>query len=75
MGQQDPVPSQLIPHHTRRQQCQTRGVQPAQTPPLQPSKLGQVCPRASSGRGCPWDELLPNSLPTGISGGWVPSTE
>ena len=46
--------------------------QPAQAPPLQTSKLGQVLPRACGSRCCPWDKLLPNTLPAGDGGSWVP---
>lgn len=49
-----------------------RGVQPARAPPLQTSKLGQTCPRAHGGRRCLWDKLLPNTLPAGGGGSWVP---
>ena len=50
-----------------------RGVQPAQEPPFQTSKLGRMCPRAHGSQPCSWDKLLPNALLAGGSGGWVPN--
>lgn len=68
------VPSAHLAHPPSHQEAvmpNQRKVQPAQAPPAQSSNLGQMSSRAHSGRCCPWDKLLPNTLPAGGCGSWV----